>query len=429
MSLPTASSSGGAVAGLPGDTASLGAPPSIADVETALAQARDLKAWWHRVEAGGEEIERFELYPATPGSEPVWGFYGEAPVRGTLLPVMGNVVDDFFDQPRVPPAQQAQAAAWMLAQVEEFALHYWLRASASALPEPYPELGHGAAAPYLSWISLCFPVDQDFSGSRYLQRLFRLQDDGRIGEFPPQARTAILDLRRLESMFDWITLDATDFDFNITVGGFGEDAPSLVLPLTINVHYVASADLSENQRDPDPSTLGAFGPGFGFLRAANPRVLAAAPDMIQPGLRLQTLRVLATGEVRSRSLLIMPRPEKILNLSVLAPDFFLGAADFLSLGATRSLTQQVQGAFDRSHLHNVGFDPLLASIRLLNLMTGGRAASELCISKEQVEKKILAKDALGARQGILSSRQIWLQVPDWLDRDAIPPWVIRGEIA
>ncbi|HBL29375.1 MAG TPA: hypothetical protein DD490_21290, partial [Acidobacteria bacterium] len=160
------------------------ADPGAGDVEAALAQARDLKAWWLRVEAGEEPVERFDLYPAVPGSEPVWGFFGTAPVQGANVPVMGDVIDDFFDRPRVPAAQQKQAARWMLEQVEEFALHYWLRAEASALPQPYPELGHASAAPYLSWLGLCFRQGQGFSGYGNVQRLFKRRSGGRVGTFP-----------------------------------------------------------------------------------------------------------------------------------------------------------------------------------------------------------------------------------------------------
>lgn len=403
--------------------------PSAAEVELALAQAVDLKAWWARVEAGQEGIDRFDLYPATPGAAPVWGFFGEAPVQGKSLPVMGDVVDAFFDRPRVPPAAQQQAARWMAEQVEEFALRYWLRAEASALPEPYPELGHGDPAPFLRWLSLCFPADQGFSGAGNLQQLYKLRAGGRVGRFPPRERPAIVDLRELETTYDWITLTSRLFDFNITLGGVGDDAPSVVVPLRTLAHTVTSAALGENRRAPEPGTLAVFGPGFGLIRAASPGVLAVSPSMIQPGLRLQHLRVLATGEVRFRGVMIMPRPEQIVNLSLLAPELFLGAADAMTLGAARTWTQPVRKALEETSLPDVGFDPVLGSIRLLNLLTGNRAATELCISREQLEKEILAKDAAGMQQITLAARQIWLQVPDWLDSDAIPPWVARGEVA
>ena len=62
---------------------------------------------------------------------------------------MGDIGDYFFDQPRVPESDQRQAAEWMVEQVEEFALHYWMRTQSSILPEPYPELGYLAPPPYL----------------------------------------------------------------------------------------------------------------------------------------------------------------------------------------------------------------------------------------------------------------------------------------
>jgi hypothetical protein len=340
---------------------------------------------------------------------------------------MGDVVDDFFDQPRVPPAKQQQAARWMCEQVEEFALHYWLRVETSALPEPYPELGHGTAAPWLNWLSLCFPTDQEFSGSWNVQRLFKLRSNGQVGEFPLLERPAIIDLRELATTYEWITLDTTEFDFNITIGGARDESPSFVLPLTTTVHSVTSADLTVNRRDPGPGTLGAFGAGFGLIRAANPGVLAVAPDMIQPGLRLQFLRVLATGEVRFRGIMIMPIPESVVNFSVLAPELWFGAADFMTLGATRRFTRPLKQALERLPLTDVGFDPVLGPVRWLNLLTGNRAAEELCISREQVEKEILAKDAQVTQLGALGSRQTWLRVPDWLDREAIPDWVRRGD--
>lgn len=409
--------------------ASCSTDPGVEEIEAALAQARDLKAWWGRVEAGLEPVERFALFPAEPGSEPVWGFFGVAPVEGRPLSVMGVVRDDFFDRPRVPPAQQSQAARWMAGQIEEFALHYWLRAGASALPEPYPELGHATAAPYLSWLSLCFPADQSFSGAAYTQRLFKPLAGGPVGAFPPRERTAIVDLRELGRSYEWITLNVRSFDFNITVGGIGDDAPSFVLPLTTNVQSVMSADLIENRRDPEPGTLASFGPGFGFIRAENPGVLALAPERIRPGFRQQTLRVLETGEVRSRTLLIVPRPDRLMQVAVLDPDLYLGAADFVTLGASRGLTGPLRQVLDPLPLRKIGFDPVFGFVGWLNLMTGNRAATELCISREQIDKEILAKDARAAQQAVLAARQTWLQVPDWLDSGEIPSWVVRGEAA
>src|SRR3974390_3280931 len=96
------------------------AAPTAADIEHALAEGRDLKAWWAGVESGATEVNRFELVPAFPGGKAVWGFFGDAKAGGKTVPVMGAVGDYFFDLPSAPSADRSRCADWITAQVEEF---------------------------------------------------------------------------------------------------------------------------------------------------------------------------------------------------------------------------------------------------------------------------------------------------------------------
>jgi hypothetical protein len=400
--------------------------PPVAQIETALAQAQDLKTWWGEVEAGKAPAERFQLSPAYPGMAPTWGFFGEAPVQGQTVPVMGDVGDYFFDRPRVPGAGEERAAEWMVGQVEEFALRYWLRVQAWALPLPYPELGHLPAPTYLQLLSLCYPAGPpELSGMGSVQRYYKLRAGGRTGEFPVADRRAIVDLRDLGSIYDWITLDTRLFDFDLNVSVGGEYSLALAVPLGITVHTVMSADLIVNQRQPSPGTRGTFGIGFGMMRDPAGGVIAYGPGKVQPGLGLQYLRVLDSGEVRLRVVTIMARPDKVLNVSLDPIDWGREAADLMTLGAARRFTRPIEQALGRLPMRGIGFDPLLGSVRLLNLATGGRAADGLCISKEHIEKEIVAKDAVTLRHALLGTRQTWLQVPDWLDPAAIPRWVLQ----
>ncbi len=403
------------------------ARPSVDQIETALAQARDLDAWWEDVEAGKATVERFEIFPASPGMEPTWGFFGEAPVQGGTVSVMGDVGDYFFDRPRVPGTARKRAAQWMLEQVEEFALRYWLRTEAWVRPEPYPELGHSSPPRYLKNLSWCQLPELELAGMGNEQRDYKLSGDGRVGTFPKGDRAAIIDLRDLESTYEWVTVARRLFDFDVKVGGVGSAAPSLVVPLGSTQHLVLNADLTVNRRDPESGTLGVFGVGFGLVKDPARSLFAVGPDRIQPGLELQYLRVLESGEVRARSVTIMQRPQKILNLSMDPIDWGFRAAEFLTLGASTRFTTPVEKALDGLPARGMGFDPVFGSIRLLNVLTGNRAANELCISKERIERDILIKHSMAIRQALLGSRQTWLQVPDWLDRAAIPEWVAQGE--
>jgi hypothetical protein len=89
----------------------------------------------------------------------------------------------------------------------------------------------------------------------------------------------------------------------------------------------------------------------------------------------------------------------------------------------------MQRAVDQLPLRGIGLDPVFGSIRLLNLLTANWPANALCISKEQIEKDILAKHATAIRQSILASRQTWLQIPNWLNSPALPEWVVQGGMA
>ncbi|HVT19297.1 MAG TPA: hypothetical protein VHQ90_24350 [Thermoanaerobaculia bacterium] len=400
--------------------------PSVAEIEIALAQARELKAWWGRVEAGKAPVERFLLSPPYPGMAATWGFFGEAPVAGQAVPVMGDVGDYFFDQPRVPRLATERAAEWMEGQAEEFALRYWLRVQAYALPLPYPELGHLPAPTYLQWLRLCYPAELPaMSGMGNLQRYYKLRAGGRTGEFPPSERRAIVDLRDLGSVYEWITLDTRLFDFNLDLSLVaGDYSLALAVPLGITVHNVLSEDLIVNQRRPSPGTRGAFGIGFGMMRDAASGVIDYGPGKVQPGMGLQYLQVLDSGEVRLRVVTIMARPDELLNLSLDPVAWGREAADLLTRGAASRFTKPLAQAWGQLAGRGLGFDPLLGALRLLNLATGGKAADELCLSKEELEKQIVAKDAVTLRGALLGTRQIWLRVPNWLDPVDIPRWVL-----
>src|SRR5262245_25768093 len=157
--------------------------PSVPQIETALAQAQDLKRWWADVEAGNAPIERFELFPANPGMEPTYGFFGKAPIQGQITPIMGDVGDYFFDKPRIPDPDRQQAAQWMAEQAKEFALRYWMRIQAWALPLSYPELDQSQAPRYLKILSWCFAADPELGGTRNVQRYYKLREGGEVGEF------------------------------------------------------------------------------------------------------------------------------------------------------------------------------------------------------------------------------------------------------
>ena len=65
-------------------------------------------------------------------------------------------------------------------------------------------------------------------------------------------------------------------------------------------------------------------------------------------------------------------------------------------------------------------------VRGANLMTGGLAARRLGVTKKQLEKDFLQKHFLQHYNVVTGSLITWRQIPDWLERDALPEWVESG---
>jgi hypothetical protein len=86
----------------------------------------------------------------------------------------------------------------------------------------------------------------------------------------------------------------------------------------------------------------------------------------------------------------------------------------------------VRRLLDRLPFRTAGFDPITAYIAAANLVTGGMAARELCVSREQLEKDFLVQH-FGQHYEMLSGSLLtWRRVPDWLDAAALPAWVTTG---
>src|SRR5262249_12416456 len=151
-------------------------------------------------------------------------------------------------------------------------------------------------------------------------------------------------------------------------------------------------NLIVNQAKPDAGILAEFGAGFGLVKDPVQGVIAFGLDTVQPGLQLQFLRVLDSGEVRLRTVTILARPKNLLNLSINPVDWGLQIADLATQGTARRFTQPAAKALEQ--LSRLGFGPFLASFSLLNPLIPKKDGNPLFAAKEHFEKEMLSKDAL-----------------------------------
>src|SRR5207245_1479821 len=71
-----------------------------------LARGLALRRWWAEIEKHGGPEETFEIERSFNRPTRSFGFFGEAPVDGKMMPVLGNVQEMFYDQVRVPVGRE-----------------------------------------------------------------------------------------------------------------------------------------------------------------------------------------------------------------------------------------------------------------------------------------------------------------------------------
>ena len=121
---------------------------------------------------------------------------------------------------------------------------------------------------------------------------------------------------------------------------------------------------------------------------------------------------------------VVDRPRQILNVPLNPFYWGVAAADLFSFGVASSMLQSLQAQFNPSR--GSGVDLVTAFIDVSNLLTGGLAERELCVSKRTLEIDFLTQHFTQHYEMIVGATSTWNQVADWLDPASIPSWVRKG---
>lgn len=398
----------------------------IDSMEPFLADGLALKRWWDAAAATGHFAERFDLGRAFNRPEVSFGFFDQVRLDRGVLPVMGNYQEMLYDQPRSPARLLQEAAEWMRAQVREFVLRYFMRVSDFRQPEAHADHARHDAPPFLESLSWCPQPAIERVGFGFSQLYYKLRETGRIGRFAVGDEHAIVDLREIGAKYEWIVVKVRIFDFKFTFRPFGAEAPELGLPLKEESYLVLSRDFITNEDNPAPGVLGEYGLGYAFIRNIGEELLAYGPGEFDAAIELINFRVMESGEVRVQMAFVSNRPERIANVSLDPVDWGFRLAGLFSLGMTSRLLAPVKQMLDRWPWRVGSFDPVYGGVALANAVTGNQAARRWCISREQLEKDFLVRHFMQHYQTIVGSLLTWRQIPDWLNDEALPEWVVKG---
>ena len=239
-------------------------------VESALANGRALKQWWEQTNASNSYAERFETVCTFNRPDHSFAFFDQVSLHKQPLPIMGDVMDLFYDRPKFPI--ESGAAEVMQEQMREFILHYFMRISDFRRPQAYVKTDRSVLSPVLRPFSWCPTTDSSREGFGYAQFYYKRRDSGQVGKFPAEERFAIVDVRELLDTYEWIVMRIRIFDFNLTFSPFGEHYSQIDIPLREHQWVVMSRDFIVVEDNPDTGVLGRYGYGYAVVKIRQIRV-------------------------------------------------------------------------------------------------------------------------------------------------------------
>jgi hypothetical protein len=193
--------------------------------------------------------------------------------------------------------------------------------------------------------------------------------------------------------------------------------------LVLNRQYIL------DEKDPTSQELGHYGLGYSFIKNPGPSILGWGPGEFDAAFQTIDFHVMRDGRIRVGMVFVANRPTRILKLPIDPLRLGCDMADRMSGGRTAPMTRHLSSMGRFSPFARLDVDPVFGFFALANLFTGGLAASQLCLSREQLEKDLILKHFSQHYSTITGSLQTWRQIRNWLDEDALPRWVVTGESA
>lgn len=398
----------------------------LSSAEQYLAEGIDLKRWYNQTlaeDAWADKFQESQVYNRPASS---FGFFDHAPVGGETIPVMGNFQYMFYDKLKARPGQEQAQVAWMQEQMRAFIMTYFMRISDFREPEAVPDPNAPQPPIWLRPLSWRPKDDPTRIGFGFSQLFYKRMSDGAICRFPEASKNAIVDLREIGSTYEWIMVYVNIFDFSFALKPFTGDTPSLDFPLTTGSYLIINKDFVTFNEQPQ-GALAEYGFGYAFVRNPSSSILNYGPGEFTVAFEQIDFQILDDGRVRVNMSFASNRPNRVLNVPLDPPTLAKDAAELLPFGLGKPFEIPLQMMSNVSPTRNLVFDPLFAGIDLANISSLGYVGHELGWTQDTLFRIFLLKHFQQHYQTIAGSLQTWRQIPNWLDEQALPDWVIKGE--
>ena len=395
-------------------------------VDAFHADGLALQKWWEETNAVDSYAQRFDLVHTYSKPDRSFGFFDSIELATGPHPIMGVVDEVFYDRPKAGGRASAVSADWMREQICEFVLRYFMRVSHFRLSEKIVEDAATPMPSYLKALSWKPEAEIIRKGMEFSQCFYKEKVTGHIGRFDPETAKAVTDLRQIGDVYEWVVVKLRVFDFTVRMKPFGPKGPELAMPLDEQTYLVMSPAFITNRENPEPGVLGEYGFGYAFVKNAQRGPFGYGPGEFAHACQTINFRVMEDGETRVRMAFVSNMPDKIVNLPFDPVNLSVSIADRLTFGLGSRLMEGMRLGLDGVPTGDGEMDPVLASIALINLLTNGQAAKQLDISRDQLNKGFLVQHSMQHYQTIQGSLRTWRQIPNWLNKEDLPEWVVSG---
>jgi hypothetical protein len=223
-------------------------------------------------------------------------------------------------------------------------------------------------------------------GFGFRQLYYRERESGEIGKFSQDEQQNLVDMREVGARYDWLVLNTVIWNADLTLAPLGRSSPQLRLPVPMGTYLVLDRSFIDDQPNLTGDVHARYGVNYALMKYDSSwSPVAYGPGHFDDAIQMNRFDVLKTGEVRARITLVGNQPKAMMSF--------------------------------------LGFDPVFAYIRLMNLLTGGWASRKLSINREQTVRFILFNHCCWCFNALMKSYRPYHQVPDWLDKTSFPEWL------
>lgn len=360
---------------------------------------RAVYEWFLEAVAEKTFNERFDLFKQRPDVGGNYGFIDEITFKGEKIPLNGTNQNMLFHRPLGDKRNNDAYAEIIREQVKGFVFNNFMAVASQVQPKYVPRKPEERPPRWMSPFAWGRPVGKIIDGWRYKQYFFKLSENQEVRKFTEHYRDKPVDLRYISAGLEWILYRVNIPSFRMRQPSF-TDGAQVMVPFNTNVWVIMTPDFLVHEDNPkDPPTLipasgkiiGRYGFGYSFIQVPEKDTfLAYGPGHLGPGFMNFHFDIYDSGDVWIYNGFAANQPKRFVNLPANPVEWMAQAMGWATVGMSQPFFAGPLALSRMLPFANARLDPMFSFVDMANFMTGGRAARQMNISRNQVLRDVMA---------------------------------------